>query len=127
MVLDTSALFAVVFGEAEAEACLEQLMGAEEVEISAATLLEARIVAYRRNVEDDLDKLLSALNSLSVIPFDKDLAEIAFQAYKTYGPPHPAQLNFGDCFSYATARHRKKSLLLIGNEFKQTDIAAAER
>lgn len=124
MILDTSALFAVILGEPEAENCLEQMMGAAENEISAATLLEARIVAHRRNVEDDLDKLLLALDPLTVIPFDEELSSIAFEAYKSYGPPHPAQLNFGDCFSYATARQRKKPLLFIGNDFKQTDIAS---
>jgi ribonuclease VapC len=124
MVLDTSALFAILLGEPEAEACLEQMMSAKDSEISAATLLEARIVAHRRNLEDDLDKLLAALDPLNVIAFDNELSSIAFKAYKTYGPPHPAQLNFGDCFSYATARQRRKPLLFIGNDFKQTDIAS---
>lgn len=125
MILDTSALFAVLLGEPEAEAFLEGMMAADDTEISAATLLEARIVAYRRNIPGDLDKLLSALSPLSVVPFDQDLSSIAFEAYKAYGPPHSAQLNFGDCFSYATAQRRKKPLLFKGNDFSQTDIASA--
>jgi ribonuclease VapC len=122
MILDTSALFAVVLGEPDAERYLEYMLNAQEPEISAATLLEARIIARRRNVEKDLEELLSAIHRLAVAPFDEDLSSIAFQAYKTYGPPHPAKLNFGDCFSYATARQREKPLLFQGQEFTKTDV-----
>ena len=126
MIVDTSALFVVVLGEPEAELYLEYMMDAEEPVISAATLLEAKIIAYRKNVEKDLTQLLSVLR-LTVVPLDEELSSIAFEAYKTYGPSHPAKLNFGDCFSYATARFREKPLLFKGADFTQTDIPSAAK
>ena len=121
MILDSSALFAVILGEPQANFFLARMMDSEELEISAGTLLEARIVAWRRNVEADLEALLSAL-SPTVVPFDTELSNLAFEAYRSFGPPHPARLNFGDCFSYATARSRGKPLLFQGDDFSQTEL-----
>lgn len=129
IVLDTSALVAILSDEPERRAFNERIAEASEVRISAANLLEARIVLFARHGEDavrDLDAFLlrSGTTVVEVSPRDADLA---FDAYRRYGrgTGHPARLNYGDCFSYALAQQSGAPLLFKGHNFSQTDIPAA--
>ncbi|HEX5078960.1 MAG TPA: type II toxin-antitoxin system VapC family toxin [Geminicoccaceae bacterium] len=125
MVVDTSALLAVLFDEPEAEVFARAIARAEVSRISAANLLEAGIVA---DCESDartgrqLDALVADLR-LRIEPVTAEQVGIARQAYLDFGRGnHPAKLNFGDCFAYALAKARGEPLLFKGDDFGQTDI-----
>lgn len=128
MVIDTSALVAVLFGEAEAEqfaAAIEQ----DPVRlISSATVLEASLVVESELGEEggrELDLLIMKA-ALETIPFNTEHLAIARDAYRRYGKGrHPAGLNFGDCFSYALSQASGEPLLFKGGDFSQTDVAVA--
>ena len=126
MIIDTSALIAVLRGEPEAAAFVDALAGSSSTAISAGTYLEASIV-----VDSNRDPVLSArfdelvdVAGIEVVPVDAHVARIARQAYRDYGKGsgHPAGLNFGDCFSYALARSTGEALLCKGDDFVHTDI-----
>jgi ribonuclease VapC len=125
MVIDTSALLAILFNEPDAEH-FELALATDPVRlISAASVLEAAIVVEARLGEAggrELDELLSTAQVI-IMPFTTDQAAIARQAYWTYGKGrHPAGLNYGDCFSYALAKTSGEALLFKGNDFSQTDV-----
>jgi ribonuclease VapC len=127
--VDTSALVAIVLGEPDAEAYLSILSSnAGDIEMSAATHVEASIVVTARQgseADDDLTKLLSLLE-IDVTPVDREQARAAIAAWRRFGKGHhPAALNFGDCFSYALAKTRGTALLYKGDDFMQTDVASA--
>jgi ribonuclease VapC len=128
MVVDTSALLALAFLEPDAERFLEALQGDDVRLISAASALEAAIVADQRSgagTSDDLDRLVAILG-LEVEPVDVAQIRIAREAYRRYGKGnHPAGLNFGDCFAYALAKATGQPLLFKGDDFAQTDLVAA--
>jgi ribonuclease VapC len=124
--VDTSALIAVVGNEPMARHCSAVLeVPTEEFILSAGTLLEVQIVAARKGCRSGLDELL-ALLPFSIIEVTAARAELAASAYRQFGKTfHPAALNFGDCFAYATAREFDCPLLFIGDDFALTDIRAA--
>lgn len=123
IVVDTSALMAILLDEPLADACQAALIGSRGLQISAATVVEARIVASRNNLAPEMDALLSGLDFRIVGVAPDDIAAIA-AAYRRWGKGfHPARLNFGDCFAYALARTQDCPLLFVGNDFRQTDIA----
>ncbi|WP_404445334.1 type II toxin-antitoxin system VapC family toxin [Microbacterium marinum] len=129
MIIDTSALIALLQNEASAEAIDVATESATWRGISAATLLEAAIVAD--GTSDPVrsarfDALVAGLD-IEVVPLTAAHAAIARQAYRDYGrgSGHPAKLNFGDCFSYALAKERGEPLLYVGDDFAHTDIASA--
>lgn len=128
MVVDTSALIAYLNAEPEAARIEHVLVGAGRLFVSAATLVEAGIVAERQNDESggrDLDLLLHRLR-VEVVPVTEEQAELARTAYRRFGKgKHPAALNFGDCFSYALARSLGEPLLFVGPDFGKTDIEVA--
>ncbi len=129
VVLDTSVLSAVVFGEPDAEALLAVMVRTVgDLAISAATLVEAAIVAEARQGPEasaDLRRLLVDLG-VRTIPTDERHAEAAVAAWRRFGKGrHPAGLNLGDCFSYALAKVEGARLLFKGQDFNQTDIASA--
>ncbi len=128
IVVDTSALFAIVTDERESQRCIEALMNESEILVSAATLVEAGIVLEGRRgatAVAELD-LLVERQHMSVVAVDAAHVAMARQGFRLYGKGrHPAALNFGDCFSYALARLTAASLLFVGNDFSQTDIDAA--
>jgi ribonuclease VapC len=120
--VDTSALMAVVLGEAEANACIAVLEKEDEILISAATIAEALIVAARRNVGEEMATLIDGLgfNAVAVTPAS---ARRVAQAYARWGQGvHAAGLNFGDCFAYELAREHDCPLLYVGGDFARTDI-----
>lgn len=124
MVVDTSALIAVLLGEDEAARCVEALEGAERLLLSAGTMAEALIVAERRGVGPQMRRLLDGLG-FEVVPVGPVEAHRVAEAYAAWGKGrHPAGLNFGDCFAYALARAQACPLLFVGEDFRRTDIPA---
>lgn len=126
--VDTSALIAVLLGEDDAESMVGALADAAgDIAISAATLVETRIVAEVKQgaaATVDLRALLNTVDA-DIIAVDADQADIAAAAWMRFGRGrHPAALNFGDCFSYALAKSLGAPLLFKGNDFAQTDIAS---
>ena len=128
MVVDTSALLAILLGEPERHEYIELLAAADDPLISAATLVEASIVMQARTGDEgvrDLDDLL-AVAGVRPVAVDADQAVLARQAFVRSGKARsPAGLNFGDCFAYALARAMDRSLLFKGEDFAQTDVDAA--
>jgi len=128
MVVDSSALFAVLFNEQDRAAYLDAMMDAPQLTISAPTLFECRVVAMCRTGEDWERELLDLLREIDadIVAFDEALAVVAADAYRRYGKGrNRAALNFGDCFSYALAKSRGEPLLYKGGDFARTDVAAA--
>jgi ribonuclease VapC len=120
--VDTSALMAVVLGEAEADACIAALETEDEILISAVTIAEALIVADRRNVGDEMGSLIDGLG-LNTIAASLASARRAAQAYARWGKcVHAAGLNLGDCFAYEVAKQHRCPLLFVGSDFAKTDI-----
>jgi len=128
MVIDTSALVAILCDEPEAALIEEALERDSTRLISAATLLETSIVIEARFGEvggRELD-LLVYKAQIAVEPFDQEQTEIAREAYRTYGKGrHPAALNYGDCFAYALSIARGEPLLYKGDDFSKTGIRSA--
>lgn len=129
IVVDTSALVAILLGEPERDAFQKVLNQASSVIMSAGTLVEARIVV-RGRAGDEMVDLLHALieqAEIRVEPVTESDAAIAHQGFLRYGKGngHPAQLNFGDLFSYALAKARNLPLLFKGNDFAATDVVPA--
>ena len=128
MVIDTSAIVAILRNEPQA-AKLERALVASRVRLVPATcVLEARTVLVSRRGEHalaEVDLWLSKIEA-DIIPVDADLVDLATQAWLIYGKGrHPAALNFADCFSYALAKRADEPLLFIGGDFSQTDVDAA--
>ena len=125
LVVDTSALLAIIFEEPECADCVEQLSADRQLLVSAGTLAEAEIVAIRRGVRPALQHLVAKL-ALEVVAIGAEEARLAADAFARWGKGmHPAALNYGDCFAYALAAERNCPLLFIGNDFARTDIQSA--
>ena len=128
MIIDTSALVAILEQEPEAERIARTLVVTSERMLSAANLLEVGIVMQVRRGDDgarDLDLLLAKLK-VEIIPFTARQTDIARKAFRHYGRGrHAAGLNFGDCFAYALAKDQSAALLFKGDDFAQTDVMAA--
>lgn len=126
MVLDTSALLAILFNEPDASDFADLISKDPKRLLSAGTLLELMIVIEARKGEAggrELDLLLHRAK-IDIVPFDEEQAEIARNAWRHYGKGnHPAGLNFGDCFAYALAKISSEPLLFKGNDFIQTDLS----
>jgi ribonuclease VapC len=125
IVVDTSALIAIIDDEPSAQACSTALENATGILISAATVSEALIVAARRGILPSMNTLLDRLD-LEIVAVDAAGARQVGNTYGLWGKGfHPAKLNFGDCFAYALAKSRKCPLLFVGSDFSQTDIVSA--
>ncbi len=123
--VDTSALMAIVLDEASADACVEALASEGRLLISAGTVAETLIVATRRGVGDEMERLLDELG-FEVVQVTGATARAVAQAYGRWGKGlHPADLNFGDCFAYALATAQACRLLYVGDAFARTDVASA--
>jgi ribonuclease VapC len=128
LIVDTSAILAVLKREADATRYIDALGSAERALISAGTLLETTIVvdAIRDPVlSARLDEVVSEAG-LVVVPVTKEQVQTARQAYRDYGKGngHAAGLNVGDCFAYALARSNGEPLLYKGDDFTHTDLAS---
>lgn len=125
IVVDTSALMAVVLDEPEAERCMAALADEPNLSISAVTVAEALIVAERRGVRVEMAELLGGLG-FAVEAADLSTAHGVADAYRAWGKGFaPAGLNFGDCFAYQLAQQHDCPLLFVGDDFARTDIVAA--
>jgi ribonuclease VapC len=128
MVIDSSAIAAIVLEESDASIYISAITNDSKRLISSATLVEVSIVLMSRRKADAITALdtLMMLLSIVVIPVSHDHALLAREAFRRFGKGRDrAGLNFGDCFSYALAKHTGEPLLYKGNEFTHTDIAAA--
>jgi ribonuclease VapC len=126
MVIDSSALLAILFDEPPAPV-IERAIEADPTRLlSAASLVEAGIVVEARLGDvgaRELDLVLVTI-SAAVVPVDREQAEEARRGYRAYGKGrHPAALNYGDCFTYALAATSEEAVLATGTEFAQTDVA----
>ena len=125
MVLDTSAILAILQNEPERRKFNEAIDAAETRSLSTASFVECSMVLESRYGADgvrDLD-LFIAKAQVSLVPVDEEQADLARRAFRKYGKGrHPAGLNFGDCFSYALARALDEPLLFKGSDFTHTDI-----
>lgn len=129
IVVDTSAIIAILFGEPEASALIEKLVVAERTLIGAPTLFELRMVMGGRQQQEgieDADSLLTQAG-IETVSWTEQMADIATDAFLRYGKGqgHPAQLNFGDCMAYAVAKAHHAPLLYVGEDFALTDIPSA--
>lgn len=125
IVVDTSALMAIVLRESQRTGCMEKLEAEAEVLISAGTLAEALVVSARRRVGTAMGRLLGEFD-FEIAPVTPRFARRIGLAYEQWGKGlHPAGLNFGDCFSYALAKEQSCPLLFIGDDFAKTDVASA--
>ncbi len=126
MVIDTSALLAILQDEPERDSFTEEIAAAPVCRTSAATFLEASMVLESRQGADGvrlLDLLIESAD-IGVAPVDFAQARIARQAFANFGKGrHPAGLNYGDCFAYALARQLGEPLLCKGEDFSRTDLA----
>lgn len=127
MVIDTSAIVAILFDEPERSRFIHQIKIAEKRLISASTLLECEIVVQARKGISGRNQLELFIHEaqIIVVPFDQAQVNLAIRAWQEYGKgQHPAGLNFGDCFSYALAKATGEPLLFKGVDFVQTDITS---
>ena len=129
IVVDTSALIAILQGEADAGRFASAIADSESALISAATVVETGIVMLGRHGPRGIDKVRTLIQEgrLQVESVTEEHAELAIDAYDNYGKGRKrrAKLNFGDCFSYALAKATGLPLLFKGNDFSETDIKAA--
>jgi len=124
MVVDTSAVLSLLLDETMADGVERALRAAAAPIISAASAVELGIVTTARFGPTGADAAQAVLDAAGVIamPVDQLISRAALDAWRRFGKGnHPAGLNFGDCFAYATAQHFEVPLLCFGNDFAQTD------
>lgn len=125
IVVDSSALIAIILDEPEADSCQAALEMGGALAISAATLVESLIVADGRGLRQNLERLVGGIE-MEIVDVSAARVMLVADAYRRWGKGfHPASLNFGDCFAYALAAERDWPLLHVGNDFSQTDIRSA--
>ncbi|HEU4392373.1 MAG TPA: type II toxin-antitoxin system VapC family toxin [Solirubrobacterales bacterium] len=128
MILDTSAIVAVIRDEPGRRRLVEAMAGAAEVGAGTPTLTEASVVMVRRYGPAGRLTLARFLeeNAVISVPFGDHHWSVATEAFIRYGKGrHPAALNYGDCMTYATAKVAGVPLLFTGNDFAKTDLVSA--
>jgi ribonuclease VapC len=129
LVVDTSALIAVLRAEPDARRYADAIADASSRHVSAANYVEAAVVidASRDPIASRRFDDLIREAAFAIEPVTEEQAKIAREAYRDYGKGsgNAAQLNFGDCFAYALARATGRKLLFKGRDFAQTDVASA--
>jgi len=128
MIVDTSALVAILYREPEAESFARRIHDAEACSMSVASYVELSIVVERQLGPEGLRQADAFLRRAGVViePVTLAQGEMARQAFLDFGKGrHKAGLNFGDCFSYALAKAKGEKLLFKGGDFSETDVAAA--
>ena len=128
MIVDTSAILAIVLEEPERDAMLRRIWEARERKISAGTWMELATVIARRHPEKArlIETLLRSIR-LEIVDVTLEQARLGQDGYRVYGrgTGHRAYLNFADCFAYALAKATGESLLFKGDDFVHTDITPA--
>jgi ribonuclease VapC len=130
MVVDTSALVAIILNEDEALLFEDIVLRTPVTVMSTASVLETTIVLHNKRSNYEFGKIDEAIAALGidVRGIDQNQGELARQAFLSYGKGRsPAALNFGDCFAYALAKARNDALLFKGDDFAHTDITPAWR
>jgi ribonuclease VapC len=128
MIVDTSALLAILFSESDAERYARAITDADVCRISAANFVEVGIVVEAQTRATGSRQFDAFFRRAGIViePVTEEQAHIARQAYADFGKGrHRAGLNFGDCFAYALARTTGERLLFKGEDFKKTDIPSA--
>jgi ribonuclease VapC len=126
LILDSSAILCIILEEPEAEALIERMRHEDYLGVGAPTLTETGIVLGSRVGFDKIGTIANFLRAFQVqtLAFTPEHWQSACTAYQVYGKGrHPASLNFGDCLSYASAKLAGQTLLYIGQDFAQTDLA----
>lgn len=129
MVIDSSAILAIVFQEPKARQMAEAIVRAPVRRMSAVNWLESLLVVEARHGAESADETLLILRDLEIqaLPFDLDQMHEARAAWRRFGKGrHPAGLNLGDCCAYAAAITSGEPLLYKGDDFQKTDVNAAE-
>lgn len=129
MILDSSAIIAVLTQELDAKTFADAIDAVESCKVSAATYLETAIVIDSKRealASRKFDDFFSKA-SVTIVAVDGEQARIAREAYRDFGrgSGHPARLNFGDCFAYALAKAVDEPLLYKGSDFSHTDVKSA--
>ena len=128
MIVDTSAIVAILRREPEAPEFFDRVAEAARPAMSAASFVEAALVIEGRGGRQagaDFDNFL-ARAGVEIVAITSDTARLAREAWRVWGKGnHPARLNLGDCFSYALARERDEALLFKGEDFARTDVRRA--
>lgn len=125
MIVDTSAILAILLSEKEADDFTERLLEVGPCRISAVSFVEASIIAESRGGDGSVRQLDALMRKVGIAiePVSEEQALSARQAFSDFGKGrHPAGLNLGDCFSYALAKVVNEPLLFKGNDFRKTDI-----
>jgi ribonuclease VapC len=129
MIIDTSAIVAILFNEDDAQIYAEAISRADSCRVSAATFVEAAIVVEsqtKNNGSRQLDAFIRRAG-ITIEPVTEEQAHIARQAFTDFGKGrHPAGLNYGDCFSYALSKAMREPLLFKGKDFAKTDLSVAQ-
>ena len=127
MIVDTSAVLAVLFREEDAAHFARRILTAPRCRLSVASLLEASIVVGSRGGPTDADlDLFVEESGIELTPVTIEQVAAARRAWRRFGKGrHPAALNFGDCFAYALATSTDEPLLFKGEDFARTDVTPA--
>lgn len=128
MIVDSSAILAILFAEPDAAVFAKAMSEADACKISAATFVEVAVVVEAQTQDRGSRQLDAFLRRAGFViePVTEEQAHLARQAYSDFGKGrHPACLNFGDCFSYALAKASGEALLFKGGDFSKTDIVSA--
>ncbi len=128
MIVDSSAILAILFAESDAAVFAKAMSEADSCKISAATFVEVAVVVEAQTNDRGSRQFDAFLRRAGFVvePVTEEQAHLARQAYSDFGKGrHPAGLNFGDCFSYALAKASGEALLFKGGDFSKTDIVSA--
>jgi ribonuclease VapC len=129
MIVDTSALVAILRNEPEARRLVEALENASIAQIIAPSVLELCMVMLNTTAPEGLSRIRRMLHDLGIvtIPFTAEMADVAVQSFLLFGKGrgHKAQLNFGDCMAYAASKVEAMPLLFKGEDFAHTDVERA--
>lgn len=128
MILDSSAIVAIILQEPNHEILIDKITSTNEIGIGAPTLVECTIVLSARLNRDARALMMRFLDeaNITILPFNDAHYSVALGAWLKYGKGrHPAALNFGDCLAYAVAKLAKQPLLMVGDDFPQTDLLLA--
>ena len=129
MILDTSAIVAILFNEDDADTYARAITRADSCRVSAATYVEAAIVVATQTKNTGGSQLDAFFRRAGIViePVTEEQAHIARQAFTDFGKGrHAAGLNYGDCFSYALAKTTGEPLLFKGKDFSKTDVLVAK-
>jgi ribonuclease VapC len=129
MIVDASAIIAILRGEPAANDLTSALESADVRRISAATYIEAAVVtdSNRNTLLSNLLDSFLVRSLISIEPVTVEQARLAREAYRDFGKGrHRAGLNFGDCFAYALAKDKGEPLLFKGDDFRKTDVEVVE-